>query len=83
MVYSEHRDVLTSSILPRFYAMALFNKERAPGTEPWDLIYPASNAQRLQDAKLSQTMADRYLRAEAAQNNGYVTLPFFAAAIVS
>jgi uncharacterized MAPEG superfamily protein len=65
------------------YAWALFDKERAPGAEPWDLRLPKKNASRLGEAKLSQAMADKYERAEAAQSNGFVTLPFFAAAIVS
>ncbi|KAK1924028.1 hypothetical protein DB88DRAFT_263082 [Papiliotrema laurentii] len=71
------------AIAPHFYAIALFNKERAPGVEEWDICNPKVNHERVKDAKLSPYMAGRFLRAEAAQNNGFITLPFFAAAIVA
>ena len=74
---------LTHSIAPHFYAIALFNKERAPGTAEWDGCNPAKNIQNVKDAKLSPAMAERFQRAEGAQNNGFITLGFFAAAIVS
>lgn len=51
--------------------------------EEWDICNPKVNHERVKDAKLSPYMAGRFLRAEAAQNNGFITLPFFAAAIVS
>jgi hypothetical protein len=44
---------------------------------------PPKNVQILKDAKLSPAMAERYQRAEGAQNNGFIGLGFFAAAIVS
>jgi uncharacterized MAPEG superfamily protein len=75
--------MLIRSIAPHFYAIALFNKERAPGTEEFDLCNPASNGSKVKDAKLSPAMAERFQRAEGAQNNGFITLGLFAAAIVS
>lgn len=37
----------------------------------------------VKDGKLSPAMQDRFLRAEAANENSFVGLPLFAAAIVS
>ncbi|RSH88993.1 hypothetical protein EHS25_002655 [Saitozyma podzolica] len=68
---------------PHAYAMALYNKERAPGTQPWDGTAPKKNRDHVGDSKMSPYMQDRYLRAEAANDNGFVGLPFFAAAVVA
>jgi uncharacterized MAPEG superfamily protein len=44
---------------------------------------PKKNRDHVGDSKMSPYMQDRYLRAEAANDNGFVGLPFFAAAVVS
>jgi hypothetical protein len=44
---------------------------------------PKKNRDHVGDSKMSPYMQDRYLRAEAANDNGVVGLPFFAAAVVS
>lgn len=71
------------AIAPHFYAAALYNKERAPGTGEWDNSFPRRNISNVKDGKLSPYMQDRYLRAEAAQQNAFENLPLFAAAVVS
>ena len=43
---------------------------------------PRKNVAGVKEAKLSPIMADRYCRAEAANDNGFTSLPLFAAAIV-
>jgi hypothetical protein len=90
------------SLLPHVYAIALYNKERAPDTNEWDIAVsppsplpadrcvvgdtdvqlPAKNITHVKDGKLSPAMQDRFLRAEAANNNSFVGLPLFAGAIV-
>ena len=91
-----------NSLLPHVYAIALYNKERAPDTNEWDIAVsppsplpadrcvvcdtdvqlPAKNITHVKDGKLSPAMQDRFLRAEAANNNSFVGLPLFAGAIV-
>jgi hypothetical protein len=91
-----------NSLLPHVYAIALYNKERAPDTGEWDISVsppsalpadqyvvcdtdvqlPAKNITHVKDGKLSPAMQDRFLRAEAANNNSFVGLPLFAGAIV-
>lgn len=44
---------------------------------------PRNASEGIKSAKLSPYMADRYLKAEAANNNGFTILPYFAAAVVS
>lgn len=84
-------------MLPHAYAMALYNKERAPGTNEWDAKVchlpafvafpdvrqlPKSNLTNVKDGGLSPAMQGRFERAEAANDNSFVGLPLFAAAIV-
>ncbi|KAL7422014.1 hypothetical protein Q5752_003787 [Cryptotrichosporon argae] len=73
----------TLAIAPHFYAISLFNKERAPGTSGFDFSFPRRSIAGVKDAKLSPATQDRYLRAEAANDNGFVNLPLFAAAVVA
>jgi len=47
-----------------------------------DVQLPAKNITHVKDGKLSPAMQDRFLRAEAANNNSFVGLPLFAGAIV-
>lgn len=71
------------AIAPHMYAQALYNKERAPGTPAWDNSFPKKNIRQIKDAKLSPVMEETYLRAEAANENNFINLPFFAAALVA
>ncbi|EIW65917.1 hypothetical protein TREMEDRAFT_74881 [Tremella mesenterica DSM 1558] len=71
------------AIAPHFYAMALYNKERAPGTPAWSFASPKSNIVNIKSAKLSPSVEDAFLRAESANDNSFVGLPLFAAAIVA
>ncbi|ORX35654.1 hypothetical protein BD324DRAFT_652202 [Kockovaella imperatae] len=71
------------SLAPHLYAIALYNKERAAGTDAWDWNNPKKNLAGVKEAKLSPQMADRYARAEAANENGFSSLPLFAAAVIA
>ena len=44
--------------------------------------YPKKNIENVKEGKLSPAMQDRFIRAEAANDNMFVGLPLFAAAIV-
>ncbi|WRT66615.1 uncharacterized protein IL334_003574 [Kwoniella shivajii] len=68
---------------PHFYAVTVFNSERAPGTPEWDNREPHSNLAKLKEAKLSPNAHGIYTRAEAAQQNGFQNLPLFAAAVLA
>ncbi|WVQ99668.1 hypothetical protein IAU59_006807 [Kwoniella sp. CBS 9459] len=72
-----------TSIAPHFYAISVFNRERAPGTPEWDNREPRKNVEKFKAAKLSPSASETYERAEAAQSNGFENLPLFAAAIVA
>jgi len=71
------------ALMPHAYAMALYDKERAPGTAEYDTTMPRKNISNVKDAKLSPVMADRFLRAEGSNDNSFTGLPLFAAAIVA
>jgi uncharacterized MAPEG superfamily protein len=73
----------TVSIVPHLWAISTHDKHRAPGTQAWNNANPQETRNHLKDAKLSPVIHGRVMRAEAAQNNGFVNLPLFAAAIVS
>ncbi|WVF71195.1 hypothetical protein IAT40_005995 [Kwoniella sp. CBS 6097] len=72
-----------TSIAPHFYAISVYNSERAAGTEEWDNREPKKNLEKVKSAKLSPSAAEKFERGEAAQNNGFENLPLFAAAIVA
>jgi hypothetical protein len=102
LLHSQSSIFPDNSLLPHVYAIALYNKERAPDTGEWDISVspssalpadqyvvcdtdvqlPAKNITHVKDGKLSPAMQDRFLRAEAANNNSFVGLPLFAGAIV-
>lgn len=44
---------------------------------------PRKTRERIADSQLSQEDQERFQRAEAANDNGFLGLPFFAAAIVA
>ncbi|WWC61920.1 uncharacterized protein I303_104506 [Kwoniella dejecticola CBS 10117] len=71
------------AVAPHFYAISVYNSERAPGTAKWDNREPKENIARVKEAKLSPNAQGKYLRAEAAQENGLQNLPLFAAAILA
>jgi len=71
------------ALAPHLYAIALYNKERAPGTSEWDWVNPKKNLSGVKEAKLSPSMADRYLRAEAANDNSFGGLGLFVGAILA
>ncbi|KAI9639232.1 uncharacterized protein MKK02DRAFT_29335 [Dioszegia hungarica] len=72
------------AMVPHFYAIGLYNKERAPGTAEWDNMLPYANrSEGLKNAKISPYMAQRFLRAEAANDNSHTILPYFAAAVLA
>ncbi|KAK6909838.1 hypothetical protein L486_00512 [Kwoniella mangroviensis CBS 10435] len=71
------------AVAPHFYAIALYNSEKAAGSPKWDNTEPKKNIANIKDAKLSPASQGKYLRAEAAQQNGLQNLPLFAAAILA
>lgn len=70
------------SIAPHIWAVNTYDSERAPGTPSWNNADPQSTRSNLKVGKLAPAMEGRIARAEQAQNNGFVNLPLFAAAIV-
>ncbi|WVR06826.1 hypothetical protein IAU60_003862 [Kwoniella sp. DSM 27419] len=66
-----------------FYAVGLYNAEKAPGDSEWDNRAPKKNLTTVKEAKLSPAAQGKFERAEAAQSNGFENLPFFAAAVVA
>ncbi|ORY26134.1 hypothetical protein BCR39DRAFT_541913 [Naematelia encephala] len=71
------------AIAPHLYAVALFDKERAPGTAKWDVCNPRKNESNVKEAKLSPAIQDRFLRSEAANTNGTINFPIFIGAIIA
>lgn len=71
-----------ASIAPHFWAVQTYDAERAPGTPSWNNADPQSTRSNLKAGKLAPAIEGRIARAEQAQNNGFINLPLFAAAIV-
>ncbi|KAK4685983.1 hypothetical protein P7C73_g4147, partial [Tremellales sp. Uapishka_1] len=72
-----------TAIAPHLYAIAVYTTEQAPGTPEFNYVHPSENVSKIKDAKLSPAAQGRFLRAESAQNNGFINIPFFAAAVLA
>ncbi|WWC89062.1 uncharacterized protein L201_003980 [Kwoniella dendrophila CBS 6074] len=70
------------AVAPHFYAISTYNAEKAVGSEKWDNREPKGNIAKVKDAKLSPNAQGKFLRAEAAQENGLQNLPLFIGAIL-
>ncbi|KAL1411591.1 hypothetical protein Q8F55_002555 [Vanrija albida] len=68
---------------PHLYAVCLLNFKHAPNAEGFDFSNPKNSRANIHQSGLSVADQDRYLRAEAANDNGFLGLPFFAAAVVA
>ncbi|WVW84216.1 hypothetical protein I302_106246 [Kwoniella bestiolae CBS 10118] len=71
------------AMVPHFYAISLYNSEKAPGSADWDNRAPKKNIANIKEGKLSPEAQGKFLRAEAAQENAFQNLPLFAAAILA
>jgi len=71
------------AMAPHGYAMYLYSANRAPGTPDWDFCAPKKTVANVKEGKLSPRLQERFLRAEAANDNQFIGLPFFAAAMVA
>ncbi|WWC69946.1 uncharacterized protein I206_103890 [Kwoniella pini CBS 10737] len=72
-----------AAMAPHFYAISVYNAERAPGTAEWDNRDPRGNIGKVKEAKLSPNAQGKFIRAEAAQENAFQNLPLFAAAVLA
>ncbi|CAD6573524.1 MAG: hypothetical protein TREMPRED_000850 [Tremellales sp. Tagirdzhanova-0007] len=71
------------ALAPHIYAISLFNTERASGTSEYDKTCPTSQTSKVKEAKLSPNATGNFIRAEAANANGFINLPLFAGAVIA
>ncbi|BEI86617.1 hypothetical protein CcaverHIS002_0609040 [Cutaneotrichosporon cavernicola] len=69
------------AIAPHLYALGLVTLKHPAGAKGFDFSFPGNTRKLISESRLSPTDQERYLRAEAANDNGFVGLGFFAAAV--
>ncbi|KLT40596.1 hypothetical protein CC85DRAFT_287319 [Cutaneotrichosporon oleaginosum] len=69
------------ALAPHVYALALVTLNKPPGAKGFDFSFPPNTRKGISESRLSPTDQERYLRAEAANDNNFVGLGFFAAAV--
>ncbi|GMK57877.1 hypothetical protein CspeluHIS016_0407110 [Cutaneotrichosporon spelunceum] len=71
------------ALVPHLYAVALVTFKRPAGAKGFNFSFPGNTRKGISESRLSAKDQERYLRAEAANDNGFVGLGFFAAAVAA
>ncbi|RSH86755.1 uncharacterized protein EHS24_005027 [Apiotrichum porosum] len=71
------------AIAPHFYAVGLLNLKHGADKPGFDFSNPKKSRERIGLTGLNAEQQGQYLRAEQANDNGFLGLPFFACAILA